>query len=119
MKARFKGVLLFLPRRTAIGLAIIADAAVLQSISGSFNLIGKTHSNKVDSLSGLVRDTLQRMQLMPIVAFSRESFGLAKRACDSSERGFNALVLVMSARLSDPGIAKLKRLTVSCIQVLA
>ena len=69
-------------------------------------LIGRTHSKMVDSLSGLVRDTLQRIQLTPIVAFSRESFDLA-RASDSSERGSNTLELVMSARLSDSGIAKL------------
>jgi len=57
-----------------------------------------------------VRDTLQRIQLTPIVAFSRESFGLAKRASDSPERGSNALELVIFARLSDPGIAKLGQL---------
>ncbi len=60
----------------------------------------------VDSLSGLVRDTLQRIQLTPIIAFSRESFDLA-RASNSFERGLNTLKLVISARLSDSDIAKL------------
>ena len=68
--------------------------------------VNRTYSNVINFLSDIDKDVLQRIQLMPTVAFSRESFGVV-RASDSLEHKLNALALAVFACLSDWGIPKL------------